>query len=353
MKLNISIAMATYNGAKHLKAQLDSISNQSFLPYEVVIADDCSTDDTIKIVEDWRSTVKFQVKIHRNSTNLGFANNFMQAAELCTGNWIAFCDQDDVWYPEKLAKIIATIDATRTKDLVLVCHMADVVDENLVKTGQRLPEIARAKVMPRGAHYGFWVVGGCVMVFDASLIREVDSARRPPDDWLPIQPGFKGYPWLPHDKWVCMLANALGSTAYIPEALGAYRRHGTTVTGDHAKLAVAERIRKAALTGGAYYRFLSATASQTAAALRVVASELSGENRRRMLRESAASFDTLAHIQNSRAALYEATSYTGQFKLLIDMINKKFYFGKKFYSLGWVSLAKDIAMVIKSWLTRR
>lgn len=342
MTVRISVAMATYNGARYVRAQLDSIAGQSVLPHEIVITDDSSSDATVQIAEIWARDAPCPVRVYRNESNLGFANNFMRAAGLCTGDWIAFSDQDDVWYPNKLERVIETIAATTTDDLVLVCHMADVVDENLVQTGQRLPEISRARVKRRGTQYGFWMVGGCVMVFDATLLKEVDSTKRPPDDWLPMQPGFSGHPWLPHDKWICMLANALGSTAYLPEALGAYRRHSATVTGSHAKLAGGVLLRKAAFTGASAYLSLSLTASKTAAALRGIASGFTAVERRRRLLDSAAGFEALSRIQGNRAALYGTAARVKRLRLLAHMIGHNAYFGDRFYALGAMSLAKDL-----------
>ncbi|MGA8529432.1 MAG: glycosyltransferase, partial [Acidobacteriaceae bacterium] len=117
----ISVAMATYNGEKYIREQLDSIARQSLLPYELVVTDDGSTDGTLEMVEDFARSAPFPVKIHRNDVRLGFADNFFKAASLCEGELIAFSDQDDVWLEDKLSVCSSHfVDP----DVFLVAHSA-------------------------------------------------------------------------------------------------------------------------------------------------------------------------------------------------------------------------------------
>ena len=88
--MKISIALATYNGAKYLKGQLDSFVNQSRLPDELIICDDCSHDETDKIVHNFISTAPFTVRYFKNKKNLGYAKNFEQAVLYCSGDVIFF-----------------------------------------------------------------------------------------------------------------------------------------------------------------------------------------------------------------------------------------------------------------------
>ncbi len=98
----LSVAMCTYNGARYLEEQLQSLAAQQRLPDELVACDDGSTDETVALLERFSATAPFPVRIVRNPENLGFRRNFAQALDLCTGDLIALCDQDDVWYPPKL-----------------------------------------------------------------------------------------------------------------------------------------------------------------------------------------------------------------------------------------------------------
>src|SRR6476620_5065531 len=117
----ISIALATYNGEKYLPAQLQSLARQTRLPTELVVFDDCSTDRTIDIINDFVSRAPFPVRVARNESRLGFVNNFMRAAQACQADLVAFCDQDDVWEPHKLAVMEPVFD---DPDVLLAYHNA-------------------------------------------------------------------------------------------------------------------------------------------------------------------------------------------------------------------------------------
>ena len=109
--MQISVAMCTYNGQKYLEEQLNSIAVQSLLPIELVICDDGSADDTAEIVRQFSSTAPFPVHFFKNERNLGSTKNFEKAVSLCVGELIALSDQDDVWVPEKLARLAAVLAA--------------------------------------------------------------------------------------------------------------------------------------------------------------------------------------------------------------------------------------------------
>ena len=82
MKSDISIALTTYNGAKYLREQLESIYNQTILPDEVIACDDCSSDETISILDEYKN--KFGLKYYVNNVNLGYNKNFEKALSLCS-----------------------------------------------------------------------------------------------------------------------------------------------------------------------------------------------------------------------------------------------------------------------------
>lgn len=98
----ISVALCTYNGAAFLEKQLLSILHQSYANIEVIVVDDCSTDETNQIVERLAKSYP-QIKHFKNETNLGFNLNFAKAIQLATGDFIAISDQDDIWELNKLA----------------------------------------------------------------------------------------------------------------------------------------------------------------------------------------------------------------------------------------------------------
>ena len=100
--------MTTYNGEKYIREQIDSILSQSYPLYELIIQDDCSTDSTPAICREYEEKYPI-VHFYENERNLGFNDNFRTAAMRATGDYIALSDQDDVWFPEKIAKQVAAI----------------------------------------------------------------------------------------------------------------------------------------------------------------------------------------------------------------------------------------------------
>ncbi len=104
----VSIIMGTYNGEKYIREQLDSILAQTYPIKEIIIQDDGSKDDTVAICEEY-ATKHPNIHFSCNERNLGFNLNFKSAAMKATGDYVAISDQDDVWFPEKIAKQVSAI----------------------------------------------------------------------------------------------------------------------------------------------------------------------------------------------------------------------------------------------------
>ena len=104
----VSVVMATYNGEKFIREQIDSILGQTYPVHELIIQDDGSTDQTVVIACKYAETYP-QVKVFVNEKNIGLNLNFQTAAMRATGDFVAISDQDDVWYPKKIERQIAAI----------------------------------------------------------------------------------------------------------------------------------------------------------------------------------------------------------------------------------------------------
>lgn len=125
----ISVAMTTYNGSKYIIKQLDSLKNQSRKIDELVICDDCSTDNTVELVNDYIKSNNLEGwNIYSNENNLGFINNFKQAIKKTTGDIIFLCDQDDEWCVNKISTMTDIIEKNNQVKL-LSCSLA-FIDEN-------------------------------------------------------------------------------------------------------------------------------------------------------------------------------------------------------------------------------
>lgn len=336
MSPNISIAMATYNGAKYIREQLDSFAKQVYQPYELVVCDDGSTDETLKIIGEFATTSSFPVHIYRNEVNLGFANNFMKCASLCKGDWIAFSDQDDVWLPEKFSKVVNQITQRQSAKLVLVCHSADLVNEDLTPTGQRTPNFQRDEIKGINEHSGFLCIAGFTITFKAELLSEIDSSLRPGDYFAPEQK------WQSHDKWIAMLANALGEVAYISESLALYRRHAAAFTGSHKNPSAINRVRKSSLVGAGFYKFQADAAKDCADSFRRISESMLDDEKKKNLLISACKYDVLSEICGLRARLYALEKTFLKLQVIYSILMKKGYWGVRFYSLGTLSFFKDV-----------
>jgi glycosyltransferase involved in cell wall biosynthesis len=201
--MKISIAMATYNGGKYIQEQLDSFSRQLRMPDELVVCDDGSTDDTLKIIECFSKTVSYPVRVYRNEVNLGYAGNFDRAVGLCSGDLIFLSDQDDVWMPEKTE----TIEQEFRKDPKIWLIMNDA--EIMLADGERTGLTKLGQTRSLGLDSSVFVTG-CCMAFHKKLVPFFSPV---PDCFV-------------HDTWLNQLSLKLGIKKTLPQVLQFYRRHG-------------------------------------------------------------------------------------------------------------------------------
>ena len=122
----ISIALCTYNGEKYLSEQLDSIVKQTYKNIEIISVDDCSSDNTLKILQEYAERYPI-IKVFSNSKNKGYTKNFEYAISLCKGEYISISDQDDIWMENKLELLL---DKIKINDDLLVHSISLKVDEN-------------------------------------------------------------------------------------------------------------------------------------------------------------------------------------------------------------------------------
>jgi Glycosyl transferase family 2 len=218
----LSVALCTYNGARYLREQLDSIAGQTRPPDELVVCDDGSTDATLAILEGFAAAAQFPVRIHGNRTPLGTPKNFERAIGLATGEIIALADQDDVWYPHKLERLEQEL--ARSERIGLVFSDADVVDDRLRPAGYRLWQALRAcernrRLIARGRLFEALVrdnlVTGCTAAFRSAY----------KDLVIPVPTACA------HDSWAALVIAAVADVARIDAPLLAYRQHAGNQSG--------------------------------------------------------------------------------------------------------------------------
>jgi glycosyltransferase involved in cell wall biosynthesis len=128
----VSVAIASYNGAAYLPALLRSLEEQTWRPAEIVVADDASTDDTVAILERFGESSGIPVRVYRQPKNVGIIQNFISAFRMASSPLVAYCDQDDVWAPEKIERCARILADGRA---ALVRHASMIVDGELNPTG--------------------------------------------------------------------------------------------------------------------------------------------------------------------------------------------------------------------------
>jgi glycosyltransferase involved in cell wall biosynthesis len=216
----VSVAIATYRGERFLLPQLESIAAQTRLPDELVVCDDGSTDGTIAILERFATTAPFPVTIFQHPKNVGVLENFYSAFARTTGDIIFYCDQDDVWAPDKVKRVLAAFDDPEVR----VCaHRSLVVDEDLEPR----------EVIPNNSRYGkidFPVdvtsthAFGHQMAFDRDVLALMVKLQ---PDLAAMAPGDMSNNF---DPFIPFCGSMIGAIHLLPDPLIRFRRHGGTVS---------------------------------------------------------------------------------------------------------------------------
>lgn len=213
----ISVALCTYNGAEFLPAQLASIAQQTRPPDEIIISDDASTDNSVKLAKKFAAENKIPTRILVNSQNLGSNKNFEQAIKHCTGEIIFLSDQDDFWLPQKIATMHGIF--LQQPEIGLIFSDADLVDANLQPLGRRLWDYT----FPAKARKQFTSENAFTFLLNLSVVTGATTAFRAcyRQLFLPIpSAGF-----YVHDAWLALLMSTQTVIHSLPVSLVKYRQH--------------------------------------------------------------------------------------------------------------------------------
>ena len=259
MDSGISVALCTYNGARFLSKQIDSILGQSVPPAEVVVRDDGSSDDTLRIIEGYGDVLRLLPAGGR----LGVTHNFERAMSACSGQYVALSDQDDIWEPCKLERLRETFEAD--KGLKLVGSNAMAINDKDQPMGfdlfSAIALTASEKVMlSSGAGFDALIKRPLFTGATIMFRRDVLDAARP----------FPAY-WL-HDEWLAIIAAATGQVRLLPDQLTRYRQHDSNVAGvkENTVLRKVSKVRKLTAPRSSRHQALLARCGSLVAQLRSI-----------------------------------------------------------------------------------
>lgn len=217
----VDILLATYNGGQYLPDLFDSLFAQTYEEFRILTLDDQSTDQTPDIVRQASKAHEGRIRILHSAAHSGDpAGNFFRLLEASSGDYVMFCDQDDIWCSDKILESLRAMQLREENDAtipVLVHTDLTVVDrnlrmlapsfvrmENLDPTWTQLPRLIAQNN-----------VTGCTVLFNAHLRRVL---RKPPRGVM-------------HDWWTALTASAFGDIVYLDKSTVLYRQHGENAVG--------------------------------------------------------------------------------------------------------------------------
>jgi glycosyltransferase involved in cell wall biosynthesis len=221
----ISVALCIYNGARFLPEQLDSIAAQTRPVDELVVCDDGSTDNSLEIIRQFSETVPFPVHIYQNDRQLGSTKNFEKCLQLCRGDIIFLSDQDDWWYPEKVAILTRYFAENETMEAVF--SDGDLIDGDSQPLESRIWDAIQFDAVARQQ----WAIGeGYQILFRGYVVTGATLAIRARA--LPrLLPFPDGHKTMIHDGWIALLLALTNQIGFVNEPLIRYRQHADQQVG--------------------------------------------------------------------------------------------------------------------------
>lgn len=223
----VDILLATYNGEKYLDEQIASIISQTYHDWRIIARDDGSSDGTPEILERFKQTLGDKMIILRDGDkNLGCIKNFSRLLSFSDAEYTMFCDQDDVWLPEKTEITLEKMKSLEAGDVPVLVHtdlrVVDSQKNTLAESFVKLHGLNAEPENRAGLMYKNSVTGCTVMI--NSALRELAG-------------DFPGECTM-HDHYLAQTALALGKLGFLDSATMLYRQHGGNVCGSNKKSAL-------------------------------------------------------------------------------------------------------------------
>lgn len=205
----VSIVMCVYNGEGFLQEQLESVLNQTYSNYELLILDDRSTDNSVSLIKTYQETNN-RIRLIQNSTNIGFNRNFEKGILLSQGELISICDQDDIWLPEKIEELVTNIGSAK-----LIYSNSELINEQGSSLNRTLDyKLIHVDNPCFKAFLDSNFITGHTCLFRRELIKDI----------LPLPENVTYY-----DKWIGLVAAYVGEVKYYNKVLTKYRVHANSV----------------------------------------------------------------------------------------------------------------------------
>ena len=221
MQNKVEILLATYNGERYIREQLDSILNQDYENWVVRASDDASTDSTYEILTEYKEKYPDKFILGKNQEGFGSAKlNFFHLIQQSTCNYVMCCDQDDVWLPNKISLTLQAMKYTEQDgkptlihtDLKVVDHELQILSESFFEHSNLRKEFSYEDVLIQNH------VTGCTMMMNRSLVDLISRET----DYEDI---------LMHDWMAAVLATGLGQVGYVDCPTILYRQHAVNSVG--------------------------------------------------------------------------------------------------------------------------
>ncbi|HTA26937.1 MAG TPA: glycosyltransferase family 2 protein [Bacteroidia bacterium] len=221
MNHQVEILLSTYNGEKYLGVQLDSIIQQDYTHWKLIIRDDGSKDATLSIIEEYAKKYPDKISLLKDTDgNLGFCDSFCKLLKQSAADYVMYCDQDDYWMPSKISTLLSVMMEEETllparahivfSDLQVADAELNLVSPSFFKMTNYLPN--------KGMQIFFLknYVPGCNMLFNRKLIEQAMQT----DNIINL-----------HDHWLLIVCSAVGKLSFIDKPLMKYRMHDTNAIG--------------------------------------------------------------------------------------------------------------------------
>ena len=215
----VSVIISTYNGGKYLTEQLNSIYEQIEYIDEILIYDDCSTDNTFRICSEFKKNIGDKVILRKNAHNVGWKKNFFNLLYDASGDVIFYCDQDDVWCNHKVNRMLNVFD--EYSDALCVSSGWDVIDGqnnyiyNFIEKDKNDKSIKKITFNDKGL---FYIPRGCSLAIKKDLLKYINKTYVFNNDTGGT------------DRVICQTATLLGGMYKLYDVLFHYRVHSNNLT---------------------------------------------------------------------------------------------------------------------------